>query len=124
MIAECSRVILKAMSLKLDSLLYYTPSVACHYQKSDNKAGWVLARTFLIVYRGSLSSQLDWVEKEVLHASFVYKNVYHIERFFCRCLINHTVFWCYMRKGCATATLRGTLALRLQMSGEKSNGSS
>ena len=47
----------------------------------------------------------------------------HIEWFFWRCLINETALWCYMSKEFATATLRESLASRLQMSGGQSNGS-
>ena len=89
--------------------------------KKNNKAVWALAWMFLIVGARFQHSWIEW--KEVLHSWFVCKIVYHIERFFCRCLINETEFWCYMSKEGTTATLRESLASRLQMSGGPPNGS-
>ena len=61
--------------------------------------------------------------KELLHAWFFWKIDYHIEQFFCRCLINETEFLCFTSTECAIATLRETLASRLQMSVGPSNSS-
>ena len=89
-------------------------------QKSDNKAGLVLARMFSIV--GALFHHCWIRRKEILHASFGCKICYPIERLLRRCLINEIVFWRYVIKECATATLRESLASRLQISGGPSHG--
>ena len=90
--------------------------------KSDNKAGWVLARMFLNVGARFHHSHGLGGKKYYMHYSFA-KIIYHTELFVCRCLIDETEFWCYVSKECATATLCESSASRLQLSNEPSNGS-